>query len=164
MKKIFLIILLLGFGACLKGFAQKNCDGLMAELCIDTLQAEFGKTICEWIGTPYNYSGDTKDGIDCSGFVAMFYKRVYNVSLGDCSRDIYKTDVKPLLKKKLMPSDLVFFKIGKRGISHVGIYLGQNKFIHASTKLGVIISDLNEPYYKKYFYKGGRVKEVANRN
>jgi len=144
-----------------KSFGQKSCEGLLAELCIDTLQADFGKTICEWIGTPYNYSGDTKDGIDCSGFVAMFYKRVYNVSLGDCSRDIYKADVKPLLKKNLMPSDLVFFKIRKKGISHVGIYLGENKFIHASTKLGVIISDLNEPYYKKYFYKGGRVKDLV---
>src|SRR3954469_14067980 len=131
---------------CLKGFGQKSCEVVMAELCIDTLKLEFGKTICEWLGTPYNYSGDTKDGIDCSGFVAMFYKRVYAVSLGDCSRDIYKADVKPLLRKNLRPSDLVFFKIRKRAVSHVGIYLGENKFIHASMKQGVIISDLNEPY------------------
>ena len=52
---------------------------------------------------------------------------------------------------------ILFFKIRKGQISHVGIYLGNNKFAHASVKTGVIISSLDEPYYKKYFYKGGEV-------
>jgi len=52
--------------------------------------------------------------------------------------------------------DLVFFKIKKKRISHIGIYLGNNKFAHASVKNGVIISDMDEPYYQKRFYSGGR--------
>lgn len=112
------------------------------------------------MGTPYNYSGDTKDGIDCSGFVAMLYKKVYNVELGACSKDIYAHDVRPVVKKKLEPADLVFFRIRKKRVSHVGVYLGNNKFVHATVKQGVIISDLTEPYYRKYFYKGGRVKGI----
>jgi len=52
----------------------------------------------------------------------------------------------------------VFFKIESKNVSHVGVYLMNNKFVHASTKKGVIISDLNEPYYQKYFFTGGRPK------
>jgi murein DD-endopeptidase / murein LD-carboxypeptidase len=135
---------------------------VLTGLCVDTLKSGFKETICDWIGTPYTYSGDSRDGIDCSGFVAMFYKKVFNLELGASSRDIYTCNVIPVQKKKLLPSDLVFFRIRNKVISHVGIYLGNNKFIHASTKLGVIISDLSEPYYKKYFYRGGRIKDFAN--
>jgi murein DD-endopeptidase / murein LD-carboxypeptidase len=145
------------------GRAQLLCDSALSGVCIDTLKSGFKETVCDWIGTPYNYSGDSRDGIDCSGFVAMFYKKVFDLELGASSTDIYTSNVTPLQKKKLLPSDLVFFRIGKKVISHVGIYLGNNKFIHASTKLGVIISDLNEPYYRKYFYKGGRIKDLISK-
>jgi lipoprotein Spr len=67
--------------------------------------------------------------------------------------------VKPLKKSQLREGDLVFFKIRKRRVSHVGVYLSHNRFIHASVHDGVVISDLDEPYYKKYFFKGGKVKE-----
>ncbi len=66
--------------------------------------------------------------------------------------------VQPLEKPDLKEGDFVFIKIRKGQISHVGIYLGNNKFAHASVKTGVIISDLDEPYYKKYFYRGGRIE------
>lgn len=67
-------------------------------------------------------------------------------------------DVKKVPKEELKDGDIVFFKINGNKISHVGIYIGDNKFIHASTKRGVVINDLNEVYYKKYFYTGGRIK------
>ena len=60
-------------------------------------------------------------------------------------------------KNKLKPGDLVFFKTRGRNVSHVGIYLGNNKFAHASTSNGVVISDLEENYYAKRFAKGGRI-------
>lgn len=113
--------------------------------------------VYEWIGTRYHYAGETKKGIDCSGFVSKMYSSVYCTTLSGGSADIYK-NLTPLEKHELKEGDMVFFKIKKGRISHVGIYLGNNKFAHATVHSGVIISDLNEEYYKKYFYKGGRLK------
>lgn len=115
--------------------------------------------VYEWVGTRYRYSGDTKKGIDCSGFVSKMYKSVYCIDLAGGSRDIFAT-VLPIEKKELKEGDMVFFKIKKGQISHVGIYLGNNKFAHASVQSGVIISDLDEEYYKKRFYKGGRMRSL----
>lgn len=115
--------------------------------------------VYQWVGTHYKYSGDTKKGIDCSGFVCEMYQTVYCTPLAGGSCDIW-TKVIPVEKKDLIEGDILFFKIKKGKISHVGIYLGNNKFAHASVHSGVIISDLNEDYYKKSFYKGGRVKRI----
>ncbi len=116
----------------------------------------------EWLGTPYRYSGESKNGIDCSGLVCELYKSAYQKILTGSAKEIYdKSD--PVKKENLKEGDLVFFKIRKTRISHVGIYLGSNKFAHASTSRGVIISDLDEPYYKKYYYKGGRLKELNDK-
>lgn len=112
--------------------------------------------IDEWIGTRYRYGGKSKSGIDCSGFSSTLYEAVYQKSFSGSSRSIY-TLVAPLEKNELTEGDLVFFKIRKNQISHVGVYLHNDYFVHASTEAGVIISSLNEPYYKKYFYKGGRL-------
>jgi lipoprotein Spr len=128
---------------------------------IDTLQnALLYQTVYEWLGTPYKYSGDCRDGVDCSGFVCMLYSKVFGIDLAHNSADIFK-DVKPLKKNSLHEGDLVFFKIQKHKVSHVGIYLANNKFAHASVQNGVIISDLDEPYYKKYFFKGGKVRKTS---
>jgi lipoprotein Spr len=116
--------------------------------------------VYEWVGTRYKYAGDTKKGIDCSGFVSKMYESAYCISLSGGSRDLWKT-VSEVEKQDLEEGDMVFFKIKKGQISHVGIYLGNNKFAHASVKMGVIISDLDEEYYKKHFYKGGRMLLAA---
>ncbi len=119
--------------------------------------------VYDWVGTKYKYAGRTKNGIDCSGFVSTMYKNTYCINLLGGSRDIWPS-VKPVEKDDLIEGDILFFKIKKGQISHVGVYLGNNKFAHASVHSGVIISDLNEDYYKKYFFKGGRVQEkVDNR-
>lgn len=115
------------------------------------------KTVNDWLGTTYCYAGNTKNGVDCSGFVSAIYKTVFHIDLEGSSKDIFK-DAKTIKRSQLREGDLVFFRIRKKKVSHVGIYLGQNKFAHASVHDGVIISDLDEDYYKKYFYKGGRMK------
>ncbi|OFY83705.1 MAG: hypothetical protein A3F72_12905 [Bacteroidetes bacterium RIFCSPLOWO2_12_FULL_35_15] len=112
--------------------------------------------VYDWVGTRYKYAGKSKKGIDCSGFVGEMYRNTYCITLSGGSRDIWPTVI-PVEKKDLQEGDILFFKIKRGQISHVGIYLGNNKFAHASVAYGVIISDLNEEYYKKYFYKGGRV-------
>jgi lipoprotein Spr len=72
--------------------------------------------------------------------------------------------VNPLNKEELKEGDLVFFKINSRAISHVGVYLGDNKFAHASSSRGVMISNLNEPYWRRYYYKGGRLLQSIKDN
>jgi murein DD-endopeptidase / murein LD-carboxypeptidase len=115
--------------------------------------------VYDWKGTKYKYSGKSKKGVDCSGFVGMMYSNVYCVNLCGGSKDLWNV-VKPVERKELAEGDILFFKIKKGQISHVGIYLGNDKFAHASVKSGVMISDLNEAYYKKYFYKGGRLDSL----
>lgn len=113
--------------------------------------------VYDWVGTRYKYSGESKKGIDCSGFVTEMYQKVYCINLTGGSKDIYtQVKEKEIEKSELKEGDILFFKIRKGQISHVGIYLGNNKFAHASVHSGVIISDLDEAYYKKYFFTGGR--------
>jgi lipoprotein Spr len=111
----------------------------------------------DWYGVPYVYGGKTKNGVDCSGFACALYREVYERNLQGSSASLFEGS-KPMKKDDLEEGDLVFFKINGDKISHVGVYLQNNKFVHASTKKGIMISDLNEEYYKKYFYKGGRPK------
>ncbi len=115
-------------------------------------------TVENWIGIPYHYSGTTSEGIDCSGFVNALYSKVYLKNIGArSSADIYK-NIRKVDRDELKEGDLVFFRIHKHRVSHVGLYLGDGKFVHASVKNGVIISDLKEPYYHKYYAGGGPLK------
>ncbi|RFZ81258.1 glycoside hydrolase [Mucilaginibacter terrenus] len=111
----------------------------------------------DWIGTPYRFGGSSRKGIDCSAFTKQLYGDVFNLTIRRNSRDIFSM-VNPVGKDDLKEGDLVFFKIHSRSISHVGIYLGNNRFAHASSR-GVAISSLDDAYYSRYFYKGGRLLE-----
>jgi lipoprotein Spr len=113
--------------------------------------------VYDWIGTPYRFGGSSRRGIDCSAFTKQLYSDVFNLTIRRSSRDIFSM-VNPVSKDDLKEGDLVFFKIHSRSISHVGIYLGNNRFAHASSK-GVAISSLDDAYYSRYFYKGGRLLE-----
>lgn len=111
--------------------------------------------IHEWYGTPYKYGGTTKAGIDCSAFTLFLYEQVYNVKLPRTSRDQY-THLKKISRAELQEGDLVFFKERTR-ITHVGVYLGNNKFAHASTSQGVMISDLDQLYFSRRYAGAGRL-------
>ena len=127
-------------------------------LNIDSAQTQqlFYK-VYEWLSTKYKYAGNNKQGIDCSGFACMVYKDVYCLDVTRGSAELFKS-LAPIEKEDLREGDFVFFKILPNHISHVGIYLGHNKFAHAAVNNGVTVSDLDEEYYKKRFYKGGRLK------
>lgn len=113
----------------------------------------------KWIGVPYRTGGNTRKGVDCSGLTCNIYKTVYRKKLQRSSEKQRKKNCRKVARRNLREGDLVFFHNGrnKRTANHVGIYLKDNKFIHASNA-GVIVSSLNEPYYKKYWMQGGRVK------
>lgn len=115
--------------------------------------------IDEWYGTRYKLGGTTKKGIDCSAFVQAIFVSTFGITLPRTARDQYKT-VKRISRTELKEGDLLFFNTRGRGyISHVGIYLQNNKFVHASVSGGVVISDMFEPYYVKKFAGAGRIVE-----
>ena len=107
--------------------------------------------ISEWLGTPYKYGGLSKRGVDCSGFVYLLMLHVYNKKIPRISQNQYRKGRK-IMRSRLQKGDLVFFKrVRSRGIDHVGVYLGDNSFAHASVQKGVIISSLSEEYYNKRY-------------
>ncbi len=114
----------------------------------------------QWIGTPYRGGGNSKRGIDCSGLTAAVYQKVYHKELGRSADDQRTRDCRRIKKSSLHEGDLVFFHNGrkKRVASHVGIYLKDGKFIHASTTRGVIVSSLKEEYYQKHWLSAGRLQ------
>lgn len=114
----------------------------------------------EWYGVPYKYGGKTKTGVDCSGFASALLRDVYAISLAGSAQSMYE-GCDHVAEKNLQEGDLVFFKINSKNVSHVGVYLQNRRFVHASTKRGITINNLDEAYYKKYFFKGGRPKSTA---
>jgi lipoprotein Spr len=121
------------------------------ELLADTSLYNF---IDAWMGTRYGYGGSTKDGIDCSSFASKLMQEIYHLSLPRTAKEQYDACEK-ITKENLQEGDLVFFNtLG--GISHVGVYLGNNYFVHSSTSSGVMISNLEEAYYNQRFISGGR--------
>ena len=115
------------------------------------------KFINEWQGVPYKYSGKDKSGIDCSGLTSTLYLKVYKKTISSNTKALVG-EVKKINESDLKEGDLVFFNTNGKSISHVGVYLQNNKFVHASTKKGVMVSDMNEPYFKKTYVSSGRVK------
>lgn len=113
--------------------------------------------IDQWIGTPHKMGGMSKSGVDCSAFVGEVYRNVYHENLTRSSRDM-AARVQKKSPQSLKEGDLVFFSFGQKNIDHVGIYLQNNKFLHVSTRKGVIISDLTDSWYAKYFRFGGTPK------
>ena len=115
------------------------------------------EAVNSWLGVPYKYGGTDRNGIDCSAFVGTIYKQVYGVVLNRTANDMLR-NVSLISKSHLREGDIVFFTNSKGKVSHVGIYLKNDLFAHASTSNGVSVSRLTDTYWQKHFYKGGRVK------
>jgi cell wall-associated NlpC family hydrolase len=120
----------------------------------------FVKVATGFIGAPYRFGGSSLKGIDCSSFVQKIY-RIFDITLPRNAREQSKVGIS-VTREKLTEGDLVFFHT-KRSLGHVGIYIGNNEFVHASSKGKVIrIDNLNTPYYQKRFQRAVRVKGLDN--
>lgn len=122
------------------------------------LNTDLFRFIEDWWGTPYVYGGKNKNGVDCSGFTNNLLSQVFRIQAGGSSAQLYDKSRKIGSPSQMREGDLVFFKTNGSSVSHVGVYLVNDKFVHASTSSGVMISDLNETYWKKYYVGGGRVE------
>lgn len=119
----------------------------------------FGLIIQEKLGKPYRGRSKYLDGLDCSEFVAEVFREYNKTQLPRTAADQFKTG-KNISARMLRLGDLVFFRTTGSGISHVGIYTDNNRFIHASSSRGVIISSLGEDYWAKRFVGARRILDL----
>jgi cell wall-associated NlpC family hydrolase len=109
----------------------------------------------QWRGTPYRLGGDNHRGIDCSAFVQRTFLEQFGITLPRTTSQQVHAGFQ-INKSDLQPGDLVFFRFGH----HVGIYLDDDKFLHASTRLGVTISDMHNVYWSHKYWRSIRVKSL----
>lgn len=117
-----------------------------------------------WLGTPYRYGGHDYNGTDCSGLTMEVYDKALGIKIPHSSSEQQKF-CEEIKKKDLSIGDLVFFCTGKtKGrVSHVGLYVGDGKIIHASGSKGVIISNIEESYYVRTYHSSGRVARKSGK-
>lgn len=119
---------------------------------------------CKWLGTPYKYGGNDRNGVDCSGLMVAIYRDALNIKLPRTSRQqsewCRRVDI-----KNLQPGDLLFFDTSRDRngkVSHVGLYLGSGEMLHSSTSRGVIVSTIVDNYYSERLLACGRVAEMGS--
>ena len=117
------------------------------------------------IGTRYRFGGTSEAGFDCSGFIGYLFREEAGLSLPRSTREMINVDAPLVSRSKLEPGDLLFFATnGRRGrVSHAGIYLGDNQFIHSSSRRsgGVRIDSLGDSYWSKTFIEAKRALAMA---
>jgi NlpC/P60 family len=116
-------------------------------------ERKFEDEVKEYLGTPYRKGGTTRKGMDCSGFARMVYDRLLGLDLPHSSGDqFHSSELQKINIRELQTGDLVFFaNKKKKRINHVGVYLSDGQFIHASTSEGIMVSSLDDKYWKQRF-------------
>ncbi len=123
----------------------------------DSLAQQLRQEATAWQGTPHQWGGTSRSGIDCSAFVQTIYKDLFKFNLPRTTL-LQSKEGDPVHLQNITPGDLVFYRIDA-GTRHVGIYLDDNEFMHASKSQGVTVSSLNDPYWKKRFWTVRRILE-----
>ncbi|MBB6670558.1 C40 family peptidase [Cohnella nanjingensis] len=129
---------------------------LAVQAGVASAATKLDSTVSKLIGIDYDYGGTTTNGFDCSGFTSYVFKK-FDLKLPHSSKEQFSLGDK-VERDDLRPGDLVFFNTSGSGVSHVGIYVGDNKFAHSASK-GVTISDLDEKYYAKRYLGARRVMD-----
>lgn len=140
---------------------------ITSEEVIKSSDKEIDRLISEarkWIGTPYVYGGNSRSGTDCSGLIMELFKNVFNIKLPR-SAAMQHQFAQEIERGDLNSGDLVFFCTGKSKsrVNHVGLYIGKNKMIHASSSRGVMESDLGGSYWQRAYYSSGRIVNTMPR-
>ena len=130
-----------------------------------TVKEKMLMEIIKYLNTPYKFGGNSKNGIDCSAFTQKVYSDCVSISLLRTAQDQYNEGTPVQDVDELEFGDLVFFDT-RRNVKpgHVGIYLGDNLFAHASSSQGVTVSSLTSEYYSKRFMGGRRIEELYGSN
>lgn len=145
--------------ALMKNLDQKS-SGSDAEALISTKREIMLMEIIKYLNTPYKFGGNSLNGIDCSAFTQSVYQSSWMLTLNRSARDQYQQGIVIEDRNELKFGDLVFFNTRKRvKPGHVGIYIGDNLFAHASSKNGVTISSLGHDYYNKRYMGARRIEE-----
>lgn len=131
---------------------QQHLDLTNQKRVKEILYAQYG----EWRSVKYKGGGLSKNGVDCSGFVYLTFDSRFSIKLPRSTDEQVNAGAE-IPQSKLVPGDLVFFKTGKT-LRHVGIYIEDRKFLHASTEKGVMISSLDDQYWSRAYWKSVRVK------
>lgn len=124
-------------------------------LNLESIKRKLQKHYAEWKGVKYKYSGMSKKGIDCSGFIYLTYRNIFNKKLPRSTK-LLASAGKFINKSQLQPGDLILYNTSAT-VRHVGIYMGGNKFLHASKSKGVMISDINLDYWRSRYWQSRRV-------
>ena len=114
----------------------------------------------QWAGTPYKFGGQDKDGIDCSGLTQLLQQEVYGIKVPRMTSQQVGI-IKRKYEDELKEGDLVFFDFDGKQFSHVGVYLQNGWFVHASTRKGVMLARLRDNGIYKYFSRGGSIVNQA---
>lgn len=118
---------------------------------VETAQQALNEFLSKWEGTPYKLGGDSPTAIDCSALTSNTYRELFGIDLPRTAQAQASLG-NAITPADLQPGDLVFFKTGQNQ-NHVGVYMGDNLFMHASSKKGVTVSQLDAPYWQKRFWK-----------
>lgn len=158
-KLLLFLMVLLVFSACrTRKNTNVNTTGARAAVVMSQLKSKpLYRFINDWTGVRYRLGGLDKRGIDCSGFALLLQKNIYGNELPRRSSD-QAAVIRTKSVGQLKEGDLIFFSFGGRTVDHVGIYLKDNFFVHASTTRGVIVDDLSIPAYQKAMVKAGSIK------
>lgn len=141
---------------------EDKSSGSGVESSVSTERELLLMEIIKYLNTPYKYGGNSLNGIDCSAFTQNVFKNTNLYELNRSAREQYKQGIVIEDRSELKFGDLVFFDTRRRvKPGHVGIYIGDRLFVHASSKLGVTVSSLDHDYYSKR-YMGARRMETSD--
>ena len=147
------------FGSGMMDWVKDKYSSMLEVLPNQITNVMLYRFIEEWYGTRYRMGGTSKSGIDCSAFVQNLYQYVFGLNLLRTAWMQFESSKYINNVSDLKEGDLVFFRIKSSRITHVGVYLKNNFFVHSASSKGVSIASLTSDYWSKYFAGGGRIKE-----